>query len=210
MQIAPKSTLAFIGDSITDCGRTRPVGEASGLGNGYVALFDAAWRVRYPEHGLRVLNFGVSGDTIRDVAKRWGDAIDNQAETVALMIGINDVWRQFDRPDRPELGVPLEEYTQTLDRLIRDLGVRKRAAVLLTPFFIEPNRSEPMRAMMDRYGDVVKGVAGHYGVACLDTQQVFDRLLATMHPYALADDRVHPRMTGHMALALALLDALQP
>lgn len=210
MQIAPRSTIAFIGDSITDCGRTRPIGEASGLGNGYVSLFDAAWRVRFPEHGLRVLNFGVSGDTIRDLAKRWGDAIDSQAETVAVMIGINDVWRQFDRADRPGLGVPLDEYTQTLDRLVRDLGVRKRGALLMTPFFIEPNRGEPMRATMDRYGDVVKGVARHYGVACLDTQAIFDRLLASMHPYALAGDRVHPGTTGHMALALALLEILHP
>jgi hypothetical protein len=38
MLIAPHSKVVMTGDSITDCGRARPVGEGLGgaLGNGYV------------------------------------------------------------------------------------------------------------------------------------------------------------------------------
>jgi hypothetical protein len=33
--------------------------------------------------------------------------------------------------------------------------------VLMTPYYIEPNRADPMRAMMDRYGEVVRQLAGN-------------------------------------------------
>ncbi len=40
MEIEKNSRLLFIGDSITDCGRKRPVGEGNfaALGSGYVNL----------------------------------------------------------------------------------------------------------------------------------------------------------------------------
>jgi len=41
MKIEQNSRLVFIGDSITDCGRAIPIGEGSGLGNGYVSLVNA-------------------------------------------------------------------------------------------------------------------------------------------------------------------------
>jgi hypothetical protein len=41
MLIQPNSKLLFIGDSITDCERERPIGEGSGLGTGYVGMVNA-------------------------------------------------------------------------------------------------------------------------------------------------------------------------
>ena len=40
MKIENNSVLLFIGDSITDTGRDRPVGEGDGLGAGYVSIVD--------------------------------------------------------------------------------------------------------------------------------------------------------------------------
>jgi peptidoglycan/LPS O-acetylase OafA/YrhL len=59
MKIHPNGTLLMIGDSITDCGRVRPVAESVGgdLGNGYVALTHAMLsatcpqRHPHPQHG---------------------------------------------------------------------------------------------------------------------------------------------------------------
>jgi lysophospholipase L1-like esterase len=83
-----------------------------------------------------------------------------------------------------------------------------KGLVLMTPFFIEPNCSEPMRAMMDQYGAVVWRMAEKYNAVFVDTQAAFDRVLEHVHPAVLAGDRVHPNITGHTVLARAFLRAI--
>ena len=48
--------------------------------------------------------------------------------------------------------------------------------VLLTPYFMEPNQADPMRARMDEYGQIVKELAAQYGLPCVDTQAAWDGL----------------------------------
>lgn len=209
--IAPGTKLVMIGDSITDCGRARPFGEGRGdaLGTGYVALIDSLLRVVYPAHGLRIVNVGTGGNTVRDLKARWqSDVLDLQPGWLSIMIGINDVWRQFDSPQQTERHVGLDEYTATLDELVRSTRTRLDGLVLMTPYFLELHRDDPMRATMDAYGAVVQRIAGRYDAVFVNTQQAFDRLLAHMHPMSVAWDRVHPNQTGHMVLAKAWLDAL--
>ncbi|HEX3497555.1 MAG TPA: hypothetical protein VHT02_10375 [Methylocella sp.] len=78
----------------------------------------------------------------------------------------------------------------------------------MTPYFIEQNRADPMRAMMDRYGEAVRRLAGQYQAILVDTQ-ASECVLTAVHPMALASDRVHPNLAGHMVLALAFLKALK-
>ena len=80
--------------------------------------------------------------------------------------------------------------------------------VLMTPYMIEPSRRDPMRALMDRYGAAVKKIALRHGTVFVDTQAAFDAALKHMHPMALAWDRIHPCLAGHMILARALLSAV--
>ena len=212
MKIRSNSTLLMIGDSITDCGRVRPVGEAVGgdLGDGYVALVHALLRASCPEQKIRIRNTGISGNTVRDLAARWqSDVLDLKPDWLSIMIGINDVWRQFKAPLQSEWHVPLEEYSSTLEQLVRTTRPRLEGLVLMTPYFIEPNRADPMRATMDRYGEVVRQLAVRYQAILVDTQAAFDSVLTEIHPMALASDRVHPDLAGHMVLARAFLKALQ-
>jgi lysophospholipase L1-like esterase len=212
MKIHSNSTLLMIGDSITDCGRVRPVGESVGgdLGNGYVALIHAMLSTTCPQQHIRVRNTGISGNTVRDLAARWqSDVLDLKPDWVSIMIGINDVWRQFDSPLQPEWHVPLDEYASILEQLVRTTRPQLKGMVLMTPYFIEPNRADPMRAMMDRYGEVVRQLAGQFQAIVVDTQAAFECVLAEVHPMALASDRVHPTLAGHMVLARAFLKALK-
>ena len=66
MKIGTKQTLLFIGDSITDCGRSRPIGERNGLGNGYVAIVDSLLASFYPEEPIHVVNTGIGGNRVID------------------------------------------------------------------------------------------------------------------------------------------------
>jgi lysophospholipase L1-like esterase len=78
----------------------------------------------------------------------------------------------------------------------------------MTPFFLEPNRADPMRAQMDRYGAVVKKLAAANDAILVDTQAAFDRLLQHLYPATIAWDRVHPNHIGTTVLAKAFLDAV--
>ncbi len=211
MLIQPNSKLVMIGDSITDCQRARPVGEGlfEALGKGYVALIDATLTAALPEQRIRVVNMGTSGNTVRDLAARWQtDVLDLKPDWLTIMIGINDVWRQFDSPLQVEQHVPLAEYADTLEKLVSQTRPRLKGLVLLTPYVIELNRTDAMRATMDAYGAAVKAIAQRHDVVFVDTQAAFDRVLTHLHPMSLAWDRIHPNPAGHMVLARAFLSSI--
>jgi lysophospholipase L1-like esterase len=211
VKIARGSKLLFIGDSITDCGRAQPAGEGlfDALGRGYVAQVDALLGAVRPELGIRVVNQGASGNTVRDLKARWQrDVMDLKPDGLSVMIGINDVWRQFDSPRQTEIHVTLPEYEQTLAELVDRSQPTVEGMVLMTPFYIEPNRDDAMRAQMDRYGAVVRKIAEHRHTLFVDTQAAFDEVLAHYYPATLAWDRVHPGQTGHMVIARAFLHAI--
>lgn len=211
MQIQPHSKLVMIGDSITDCERARPVGEGlfDALGTGYVSLVDGLLTARYPAHGIRVVNMGLSGNIVRDLQGRWqSDVLDLQPDWLSICIGINDVWRHFDTPLQSEGHVSLEEYARILETLVRTTRPTLQGLVLMTPYFIEPNRADDMRAMMDDFGAVVRQLADTHAAFLVDTQAAFDAALQHLHPMALAWDRVHPTRAGHMILARAFLQTI--
>lgn len=209
MKLTKNTKLVMIGDSITDTGRAQPVGEAAGLGSGYVSLVNALLGAVYPELRVRVVNTGTSGNTVRELKGRWQrDVIDLKPDWLSVMIGINDVWRRFDRPLHSEIHVDEKQYETTLTDLVDQVRPSLSGLVLMTPFFLEPNRADPMRAMMDTYGAIVERIAREHDAVFVDTQAAFDKVLETCHPAYLAGDRVHPNLTGHMILARAFLNAL--
>lgn len=211
MKLHKHDKLVMIGDSITDCGRARPVGEGlfEAIGKGYVAQIDALLGAVYPELAIRVVNVGTSGNTVRDLKERWQtDVIDLKPDWLSVMIGINDVWRQYDLPRQPEKHVLIEEYEATLEELVRSVKPQLKGLVLMTPFYIEPNANDAMRATMDRYGRAVKQVAAAHGAIFVDTQAAMNRVLEHTYPASLAWDRVHPNQVGHMVLARAFLEGV--
>ncbi len=203
--------ILFIGDSISDYNRAKPVGEGlfGALGTSWVADVAATLEAARPELGLRFVNMGIDGNQVRDLDKRWQrDVLDQKPDWVCVLIGINDVWRQFDSPTRPEEHVPLDEYEATYDRLIQTTLRQARGMVLLSPYFMEPNRADPMRARMDEYGAAVKRLAAKHGLTFVDLQAGWDWLFQYMHPCNIAWDRIHPNHTGHMHIARQFLAAV--
>lgn len=217
MKIDPHSRFVLIGDSITDAGREKPVGEAypwnaAGLGNGYVNQVAALLTAVYPERNIRVTNVGLSGNTTRDLKDRWKtDVIDLAPDWLSIFIGINDVWRHFDAPLAEEKQVHLDEYEKNLESLVsRTLKEVKslKGLVLIAPYYIEGNRQDPMRKMMESYAAAVKRISSKYQTHFVDTQAAFDRVLAHLYSATLGWDRIHPLPSGHMVIARALLECL--
>jgi len=210
VKINPGARLLFIGDSVTDCNRLRPVGGGSrnALGEGYVAEVDRLLSQVNPRRPVRITNMGVSGNTVRDLAARWDtDVIALEPEWLAVMIGINDVWRQFDGVDSNS-AVPLEEYWATYNGLIERTRPALKGLVLMTPYYVQSERRDIMRLQMDEYGRVVKDLAARHKALFADTQAAMDSVLARLDYKLIAADRVHPTEIGHSVLAHAFLRAV--
>lgn len=211
MKIENGSKLIFIGDSITDFDRARPCGEGlfDAIGKSYVGLVDGLLKATYPESRIRVINMGTSGDTTRDLKARWQtDVLDLHPDWLSIFIGVNDVWRQFDTPLITENHVGLEEYEANLTELIEKTLPVLKGLILITPYFMEPNRSDPMRARMDQYGTVVKRLAEKYGAILVDVQSAFDDYFRFYHPASIQWDRIHPNTVGHTLIAREILKQL--
>ncbi len=202
--------LVMIGDSVTDCNRLRPIGEGNitAHGNGYVNLVNAFLNVFYPDKMIRVVNMGISGNTVRDLKARWdSDVLKLQPDYVSIMIGVNDVWHQLDRPHQIEDHVDITEYEETLEYLIKNTeGVKK--IILISPFIIEKNNSDKMRLMLDEYQKVMHKLADKYSAIYVDVQKDFDELLNHYHSSFFAWDRVHPNNSGHLVIARSFLNAI--
>jgi lysophospholipase L1-like esterase len=203
--------LLFIGDSITDCDRAKPAGEGlfGALGKGYAALVDAMLTAIYPELGIRVINTGMSGNTVLDLQARWQeDVLDRKPDWLSIMIGTNDVWRQYDTPFIPEWHVYADQYEATLRSLVEQTKPHVSNLVLMTPFFLESNVQDSMRRTMDEYGAIVKKIAEETGSMFVDTQAAFNEVLKDLYSATLAWDRVHPTQAGHVVLAKAFLNKI--
>lgn len=211
MKIHPNSTLVMIGDSITEGGRETPIREDTleSSGSGYVHFVHCLIAAADPSVRVQIMNMGVGGNTVRDLAARWENDVMAQApDWLSIMIGINDVWRQFDLTVPKDQQITIGEYSDTLERLIAKIRPRLRGLVLLTPYYLEPDRTDPMRAMMDRFGEEVRRLAVKFQAEFVDTQAAMDLALREYSPAELAADRVHVNDVGHMILARAFLKAV--
>ncbi len=217
MKIGQDARLVMIGDSITDAGRDKPIGEAypwspGGMGSGYVSQVTAWLTAVYPARKIRVTNMGLSGNTTRDLKARWKtDVLDLKPDWLSIFIGINDVWRHFDAPLALEKQVPLKEYAKNLNDLVlltkKNLKALK-GLILIGPYYIEMNEDDSMKQLMKQYAAVVKETAKKHGAIFVDTQAAFDEVLQSTYSATLGWDRIHPLPVGHTVIARAVLKAL--
>lgn len=206
MLFEKNNRIVFTGDSVTDDGRARPVGEGNGLGNGYVALIDAFLSVDRPDLNLRIFNTGLSGNTSKDLLDRWDSDVNALSpDHVVVMIGINDVWRQFDMPQCVDRAVLPDEYENNLNA-IADKTTAK--LIFMSPFYMETNKSDAMRRRTDEYAAICKKVAAARNIPFVDVQAAFDEYLKHRYPAFVSWDRVHPGRYGSVVIARAFLNAV--
>lgn len=185
--------ILFQGDSITDGNRGRSLDPNHILGHGYAFIIAARQGAAFPTAKLDFYNRGVSGNTVRELQKRWTkDTLELKPDLLSVMIGVNDSGKK----------VPLAEYEQTYDALLS----AARAAnpqlklVLCAPFV--KHVGGPVPADIVARQQIVAKLAAQYGAALVDFQKVFDAATTSEVP---ADywiwDTVHPTYRGHQLMA---------
>ena len=206
-KLKPGSVIMCSGDSVTDCGRARPYGSyRDSLGDSYVRRLHEIVTAEYPEKEIKFVNAGISGETSRHLRARWAaDCEAVRPDYATLLIGVNDIWRQYDRWLDKDMAVGIEEYEENL-RFISEYSVRNlKGFTLIAPFFLELNRKEQfMKQIMD-YAAVCKRVAKETGAEFISLQDELDRLCKTRYTLSFSPDRVHPFPVTHTAIALYLL-----
>ena len=200
--------IVFAGDSVTDMGSAKPVGESDGdeLGFGYVRIIDNMLQAWYPERNIRVSNAGISGNTSRDLLERFErDVISLQPQWVSICIGINDVWRQFDTPAMPECQVSPKEYEANMAAMIHSSKAIAKGVIVCSPYYMEPCREDKMRKRMDIYTEICRELAQKYDCIFVDFQKMYDRYFFHQHSCFIAWDRVHPNQKGATLMAREIL-----
>lgn len=207
-----KDRIVFMGDSITDCNRNYqalPAGWSS-WGEGYVNLINAYTTALFPEKELMIVNQGVSGDTIVDLINRWEkDCLSFQPNWVTVMIGINDIWRQFDGRFMQTALIDEQIFEKTYRELIEKTKEHVKGMILLSPFMVEGNKKDPMREKVDNYREITQRLAEEYQLLYGDCQKPIDEFLTCQSSYVLSSDRVHPSLAGHLLLAKVWLESIK-
>ena len=204
------TTVLFIGDSITDCGRRDA---ETPLGNGYVRTFTELVTARWPERRIEWINKGIGGNKVSDLHGRWrDDVLSHRPDRLSVKIGINDLHSALGgAPD----AVPPERfealYDEVLDLTRRELGC---PVVLLSPFYISRNAAgDPFQAqvldLLPRYIEVVERMSEKYGTLLVRLHDVFQEQLRYRDAESFCPEPVHPNHAGHTVIAQALLETLE-
>jgi len=200
--------IVFAGDSVTDMGSTNPVGEGLGdsVGHSYVRIVENMLAAFYPEIQVRVTNSGISGNTSRDLLARFDrDVTGLNPDWVSICIGINDVWRQFDTPAIPDYHVLPDEYERNMETMIGKVKDNVKGVFILSPYIIEPNRSDMMRSRMDEYVAICRKLAEKHSCVFVDFQQMYENYCKIRHSCYIAWDRIHPNQVGATLMAREFL-----
>lgn len=200
--------IVFAGDSVTDMGRATPVGEGlfDNVGHSYVRIVENLLAACYPEVHIRITNMGTSGNTSRDLLNRFDrDIVALNPDWVAICIGINDVWRQFDSPAMTDQHVGPEEYQENLETMILKVKNQVKGVFILSPYIMEPNTEDKMRRRMDEYVEICRVLAKKHNCIFVDFQKMYEEYCRIRHSSYVAWDRIHPNQIGATLMAREFL-----
>ncbi len=198
LPLAPGQSLLFFGDSIT---AAQP---------GYVEVLAQALAHTRTDLGLRLINAGISGNTVRDLEARLDrDVLAQQPTWVAICIGANDyIGAAVADPH----GVPLPEFTTRYQALLTRVRAAGIGPILLTiPIIGQDDEDHPIPDP-GPYNAAILALAAHERLPVVDLHRAFYEVYERAGNYKqivrLSDDGIHPNRQGHALIARALIAQL--
>lgn len=200
-------TVLFQGDSITDCGRDYE--DLYSLALGYPKKIAEIYDNLFGDNEITFINKGISGNRSSDLLDRYEkDFKAIHPDFISILIGINDVWRKYDRNDPTSCKQFEANYRKLLSDIKRDMPNTK--IMLIEPFVLHslPER-ETWHEDLDPKIQVVRKLAREFADYYLPMDGIFATLCAnTYTPSELALDGVHPTDLGHSVIAYEYLKLL--
>lgn len=193
--------ILFQGDSITDCNRNRELD--SSLGNGYATVVASNLAVSHPGE-YEFLNRGISGNRIVDVyARIKRDIINLKPDYMSLLIGVNDVWHEFELQN----GVDTEKFEKIYEMLITEIkeALPDIKIMILEPFVLEgiatAEKLNDFRREVAEKAAVSKKIAEKFALPFIPLQKDFNEALEHAPEGYWSADGVHPTAMGHGIIA---------
>jgi lysophospholipase L1-like esterase len=207
IKIAKGSTVLFQGDSITDSRRKRGPEDAGtpnkqpGLGNGYAWLAAAELLVSRPNDELKILNRGISGNKVYQLADRWqADCLDLKPDVLSILVGVNDLWHTFTNGYTGTVEKYETDYLALIERTKQALPQVK--VIVCEPFVL---RCGAVTAQwfpeFDKYRAAARRVAEKQQTPFVAFQTMFDEAIKYAPPEHWAADGVHPTSAGAALMA---------
>jgi lysophospholipase L1-like esterase len=207
MEKTTKQKLLFIGDSITDVGRNR--NNPGSLGKGYVAMIAKALADRGDAEHYQLINRGISGNRIHDIAERWhGDCVSLEPDVVTMLIGINDTWHNVGDETVFATKQGAEQFEMHYRHLLASLRKKSNARIILMePFvFPYPEDRKTWRVDLDPKQEIVKRLAEEFDADWIGLDAYLNTIGAVEGYETLSNDGVHPTQKGHRLIADAWLE----
>jgi acyl-CoA thioesterase-1 len=201
IRLRANDTIVFIGDSITAADRHRQA--YSPLGFGYVHFVGNFLLARNPTLNLKVVNTGVSGDTVIDLKDRWQrDCIDHRPKVLSILVGINDVWRRATEPDMADRAANPAEFEVTYEQLLAQVKEQCGCQlILMEPFLFCRDRENEVYRTLVPYLEAVRRLAKKHGAAIVPLQREIDRDMMEIPSEKWSEDTVHPYLWAHAWIA---------
>jgi lysophospholipase L1-like esterase len=187
--------VAFLGDSITAGGKSKP--------GGYVNLVSHALAA----NGVKIeaIGAGVSGHKADQMLARLKkDVLDKQPQWMTLSCGVNDVWHG----DR---GVKLEDYKTHITEIVDQAQGAGIKVIILTSTMIGEDQANPNNQKLIPYNEFLRTLAKEKKCLLADLNEEMQeavRKAGTPGKNALTGDGVHMAFPGDMMMASGILKAL--
>ena len=127
---------------------------------------------------------------------------DHNPDILSILIGVNDVWYQFDTKDELQYAVSLDEYEATYRQLLT-LAKQKcnSRLVICEPFMFCDDFNNPMFAHLRTFIEVVRRIADDFNACLVPLQKAIDERIKEVPPQNWSLDMVHPEVWAHAWLA---------
>ena len=200
-----KKQVVFLGDSITEEGRT--------LELGFINLLEES----LDSEKFNLIGKGISGDKVSDLLVRYeDDVLVQNPDIVFIYIGINDVWHSYDVGK----GSDIDFYEKGLRKIITDIKKRGAKIILCTPTVIgervtfEDELEVKRDQELDAFAGVVRNLSSEFNTELLDLRTIFKNYIVENNQNNdyqdfLTDDGVHLNDAGNKLIAENMLNYIQ-
>ena len=179
--------IVFLGDSITEGNRDRE--DPAALGDQYVDLFYNKLRNLYEDTSFTVLNRGVTGDRVADLAARLdADVLAEKPDVVVVLAGIYDVVREYSDGQKFDAAAFGKAYENVLSR-IKACGAK---IIVVEPFLFAVPDKKRFRRDFDAALGKIRALAAAYADAHVALDEIFAGVSQNAGIAAYSPDGVHP------------------
>lgn len=187
--------LAFLGDSITQGGKSKP--------GGYVNLVSHALATN--DVKIEVIGAGISGHKSNQMLARLdNDVLSKKPQWMTLSCGVNDVWHGAK-------GVTLEDYKKNITAIVEKAQAANVKVILLTSTMIGEDQANPNNQKLIPYNEFLRTLAKEKNCLLADLNADMQAAVIkanTPGKNALTGDGVHMAFPGDMMMATGILKVL--